>query len=176
MDIWSAQDEATLVQLVIDGAFYRVIAVRLNKSVNAVCAKVKRMRDQKEIPVKAMAQSAMRRIPKPQKPVDTDATDRPIIDYAGFKRAVARMEEEAIELKDKLLTLEELPDDGCHYVTGDPRETNRVYCNCTAVPGKPYCEKHLARMFNAATVTTRVKIRQPMLPAEARRAVAMEMA
>lgn len=160
--IWSDGDTATLVQLV-DNTKYRVIAVMLGKSVNAVCAKVKRMRDLNEIP-NSKSRAPKYIVPKEQRPVDPrEQIAKPAIDWAGYLAATERMEQEALEKRDELLTLEEVTDEGCHFVVGDPRESARVYCSGKAVfpgmPGKCYCADHLPRMYKTATVTSRVKPR-----------------
>lgn len=151
--IWSEEHEASLVQLIVGETKYRIIATQLGRSINSICAKVNRMRKEGQLPGKPARQArSAKRVPGSQKAAEAEEGAKRSADYGGFKYATEEMEQEAAALEGKLLSLADLPDDGCHYVVGDPRETEHVYCNGKAVlpgvPGKCYCAKHLARMFN----------------------------
>lgn len=159
-DTWSAQDEATLVQLVGTETKYRIIGELLGRSVNAVCAKVKRMRDLREIPetvVRVLRHTP--RIPRSTECVD----DQQAINYQEFDAAMKTLAREA-EVKTDLLTLEDLPDNGCHFVIGDPKHSARVYCSCTALPGQSYCSEHYRRVYNPTP--TSVPVFRPIVAPE----------
>ena len=57
----------------------------------------------------------------------------------------------------KLYTLANRPADGCTWFWGDPSKTATGYCGCPVVPGKAWCQAHLARVYTTAEVT-----RKPM--------------
>ena len=100
--------------------------------------------------------------PKPQEaaaaPLPTPVQRRvaPVIRDATQPRApgAPTPEEEAaratlveIEKFAKKISLLELTERTCKWPIGDPTEDNFSFCGLAAVPGKPYCEHHVAVAF-----------------------------
>lgn len=118
-------------------------------------------------PAKAKAAPAPKPEPKPEvkaeepvaPPVPAPAPPRrvaPVIRDATQPRApgAPTPEEEAaratlieIEKFAKKITLLELTERTCKWPIGDPTEENFAFCGLPAVPGKPYCEHHVAVAF-----------------------------
>lgn len=171
-DIWNDQDVATLVQLV-QTTKYQLIAEHLGRSVNAVCAKVKRMRDLREIP-DTMAPRAKRLPKEPRAVVTAEAAKdngAKTYDHAGFKAALKSLKEEADRLAGTLIKLEDVAEDGCHYVAGDPRESAECYCPGKALPGSDYCATHHPRVFKKIEAPP-----TPYVPVRRRREFMLEAA
>lgn len=92
--------------------------------------------------------------PEPQAPVPQRVA--PVIRDASQPRApgLPTPEEEAaratlaqIEKMARRLDLMELTERTCKWPIGDPTEDNFHFCGLPAVPGKPYCEHHVAVAF-----------------------------
>ena len=53
----------------------------------------------------------------------------------------------AVEKKSKKMSLMELTERTCKWPIGDPTHDDFAFCGLEAVPGKPYCQYHVAVAF-----------------------------
>ena len=92
----------------------------------------------------------------PPAPVTPQRRIAPVIRDATQPRApgAPTPEEEAaratlveIEKFAKKISLLELTERTCKWPIGDPTEENFAFCGLPAMPGKPYCENHVAVAF-----------------------------
>ena len=94
--------------------------------------------------------------PEPQLPVTPARRVAPVIRDATQPRApgAPTPEEEAaratlveIEKIAKKVNLLELTERTCKWPIGDPNDEDFAFCGLPAIPGKPYCELHVAVAF-----------------------------
>ena len=152
--MWTdAQDQ--IVADLANTTEYKEIACLVGKSIGAVCAKVKRMRDEGRI-----------RTPFTKIKVQRDRAPALLFEERDPEiiAAMETMEKEANVMAGKLVTLAERADDGCCYVVGDPKKTAHCYCPGTAMPGSSYCATHHARVWLKVPVRGVKKELEPVGP------------
>ncbi|MEM1299228.1 MAG: GcrA family cell cycle regulator [Pseudomonadota bacterium] len=105
---------------------------------------------------KPKAEEASTASPQPPAPVTPQRRVAPVIRDATQPRApgAPTPEEEAaratlveIEKIAKKVSLLELTERTCKWPIGDPNDEDFAFCGLPAIPGKPYCELHVAVAF-----------------------------
>lgn len=137
---WSEERTELLKKLWADGLSASQIASRIGGlSRNAVIGKVHRLELQGRRTVVRM-RSRTRSAAKAEK------LQRVLNGEGHYKKTMPRMVSEPLPPEPprpaKLTSFEDLQDDQCRFIYGDPKTADSGFCGCKKVPGLPYCAGH----------------------------------
>jgi GcrA cell cycle regulator len=132
---WSEQDSADIASL-WPHCSASVIARRLGRSRNAVIGKVKRLRDDKKLQLRATPHPALSDRPKPQPKL----TPVPPGYRNGEPSHRTSPNDMPMQCPCQLIDLDDI---NCRWPHGDPRLDGFYFCGARVVEGRDYCATHL---------------------------------
>lgn len=144
------KNEDVLIDHVMNGREYKDFSSVSGFSIGAVCAKVKRLREQGRIPVDRCSVTTTTERKTVARPARAMMVFAPKCKASPTSLALLRkLEDEAREATglltlDERLEREEKKRPTCCYPVGEPGD-ERIYCSGERLPGSSWCEEHHKR-------------------------------
>ena len=144
---WGDEIISRLKKLLQAGWSYRMIALELGKTRNAVCGQVHRLGlAVTKVAIKVVENPKPE--PRPRKPTklnfNNSSTASIVVEKPLTAAEIAQVSAADVPPEQRK-TLFDLADSECHWPLGDPRDHDFGFCGAPRVAGPhPYCRQHMA--------------------------------